>query len=184
MSNPRILPAEPPYHPEIAEELAKIMPPGIEPLKLFRTLAHNPRILQKFRLGNLLDRGSIDRRDREIVILRTCARCGAEYEWGVHVEFFANRFGITEEQIVATVNGTAEHPCWSEKDGLLIRLADELHDSSRISDDLWQALSQSWQPMQLIEFIVLAGMYHMVSFVINGIRIEREQGVIRFPAKR
>lgn len=183
MSGPRILPVEPPYEPEIAEELEQIMPPGIEPLKLFRTLAHNPRILRKIRLGGLLDRGSIDRRDREIVILRTGARCGAEYEWGVHAVYFAARFGITEEQIAATVNGTAEDPCWSEKDSLLIRMADELHDSARISDDLWQAMSENWQPPQLIELMVLAGFYHMVSFVINGARIELEEGAASFPAK-
>ncbi len=183
MSEPRIFPIEPPYEPESAEELEKIMPPGIEPLKLFRTLAHNPRVLRKFRLGSLLDRGSIDRRDREIVILRTCARCGAEYEWGVHVAFFATRFGISEEQIAATASGSAEDPCWSEKDALLIRLVDELHDSSRISDELWRALSQNWQPPQLIELIVLAGFYHTVSFVINGVQIEIEEGAARFPAR-
>jgi len=182
MSDPRILPVERPYESEIAEELEKIMPPGIEPLKLFRTLAHNPRILRKFRRGSLLDRGAIDRREREIVILRTCARCGAEYEWGVHVVFFAARFGLTENQIAATVSGTAQDSCWSANDGLLVRLVDELHDSSRISDGLWQALSESWLPSQLIEFIVLVGFYHTVSFVINGARIELEEGVPRFPA--
>ena len=182
MLEPRIIPVEPPYEPESAEELEKIMPPGIEPLKLFRTLAHNPRILRKFRQGSLLDRGSIDRRDREIVILRTCARCGAEYEWGVHVAFFATRFGINEEQIAATAKSPAEHPCWSETDALLIRLVDELHDSSQISDELWLALSQNWQPPQLIEFIVLTGFYHTVSFVINGAQIELEDGAARLPA--
>ncbi|HEV7760231.1 MAG TPA: hypothetical protein VGO78_14620 [Acidimicrobiales bacterium] len=30
-------------------------------------------------------------RDREIVIDRTCARCGCQYEWGVHVAFFGDR---------------------------------------------------------------------------------------------
>jgi hypothetical protein len=35
----RITPAEPPYEPAIAAELARIMPPGIPPLVLFRTMA-------------------------------------------------------------------------------------------------------------------------------------------------
>ena len=164
----RIPPLEPPYEPEVAEDLEKMMPPGIEPLKLFRTLAHNPRILSKFRLGNLLDRGSIDRREREIVILRTCARCGAEYEWGVHVSFFAQRFGLTPEQVTATVHGDAEDSVWTPGDSLLIRLADELHDRACISDELWKALENRWQRPQILEFIVLAGFYHTVSFVING----------------
>ena len=181
MSNPRITPISPPYQPEIAGEFEKLMPPGIAPLKLFRTIARNPRILRKFRQSNLLDRGAIDRRDREIVILRTCARCGAEYEWGVHVVFFADRFGITEAQVAATANGTAQSLCWSEKDGLLIRLVDELHDTAHISDKLWKSLSDNWESAQLIEFMTLVGAYHMVSFVINGIGVELEDGTPTFP---
>lgn len=69
MQRPRIAPLDPPYAPELAEELSRFMPPGIPPLRLFRTLAHNPRVLRKFRLGSLLDRGSLEKRDREIVIL-------------------------------------------------------------------------------------------------------------------
>jgi alkylhydroperoxidase family enzyme len=182
MNQPRISPLEPPYEPIVAEELEKIMPPGIPPLKLFKTLAHNPRILTKFRQSNLLDRGSIERQDREIVILRTCARCGAEYEWGVHVAFFAGRFGLTEAQIEATFSGSPEASCWSESQQMLIRLADELHDSADISDDLWSALSSRWEPAQIIEFMVLAGFYHTVSYVINGARIDLEDLAPRFPA--
>ena len=34
---PRIAPAEAPYEAEIATALQRIMPPGVEPLVLFRT---------------------------------------------------------------------------------------------------------------------------------------------------
>ena len=47
----------------------------MESLHLFRTQAHNPRVLQRMFAGNLLDAGAIDQRTRELVILRTCARC-------------------------------------------------------------------------------------------------------------
>lgn len=181
MPTRRIPPLEPPYAPEVAEDLEKMMPPGFAPLKLFRTLAHNPRILHKFHLSNLLDRGSVDRRDREIVILRTCARCGAEYEWGVHVAFFARRFGITEEQLVSTVHGTPEEGVWSARDAALLRLVDELHGTARIGDDLWALLAEHWEPAQILELIVLAGFYHTVSFVINGAGVDLEEGADRFP---
>ena len=117
----RIAPLTPPYDPRLATTLAAMMPPGLEPIALFRTLAHNPRILEKVRAGNLLDRGSIDRRDRELVILRTTARCGAEYEWGVHVAFFAPRVGLSDAQVAATVTAGADAPVWTPHDALLIR---------------------------------------------------------------
>ncbi|ACL05363.1 Carboxymuconolactone decarboxylase [Desulfatibacillum aliphaticivorans] len=183
MTQQRIAMVNPPYEQETKEDLEKMMPPGIEPLKLFKTIAQNPRVLKKFRKGNLLGRGSIDHRDREIVILRTCARCGSEYEWGVHTAYFAERFGISQEQIAATVHGDGQSPCWEEKDRLLIRMVDELHDSAQISDDLWNGLAAAWNPDQLVELIVLTGFYHTVSFVTNGAKVELEEFAARFPDK-
>ena len=180
MSNPRIPPLSPPYPAEIAAELTAMMPPGMEPLKLFRTLAHNPRVLHKFHLGNLLDRGAIERRDREIVILRTCARCRSEYEWGVHVTAFAERVGLTAEQVTATLHGDASDPVWSPADALLVRLADELHDTATISAASWDAMTEHWSAAQLIELLVVAGFYHTVSFVTNALAIDLEEMATRF----
>src|SRR5437868_12494449 len=103
----RLPPREPPFDLSTAEDLEKLMPPGVPPLDLFLTLAHNPRVLRRVRKGGLLDPGSITVREREIVILRTCALCGSEYEWGVHVQFFAAVAGLSPAQIAATVTGDA-----------------------------------------------------------------------------
>jgi hypothetical protein len=63
------------------------------PLKLFRTVAHNRHILDKLRSTGayLLNFGKVEALDREIVIHRTCGRCGCEYEWGVHAALFGPR---------------------------------------------------------------------------------------------
>ena len=181
MTASRLEPLDPPFDPAIATELERIMPAGVDPLKLFRTLAHNPRVLLRVFAGGLLDRGSIDLRDREIVILRTCARCGAAYEWGVHVSFFAEKAGFTEAEVAATVLGQADDPAWSARDGALVRLVDELHDTSRIGDDLWQALRQHWDAAQLVELVVLTGFYHSISFATNALGVELESYGARFP---
>jgi 4-carboxymuconolactone decarboxylase len=178
----RIPALDPPYSPEVTEDFGKLMPPGMAPLKLFRTVAHNPRVLGRMRRGGLLDKGSIAPREREIVILRTCARCGAEYEWGVHVAFFGRQAGFSDAQVRATVLGGADDPAWNDDERLLILLADELHDSAHISDALWTQLAVHWQPGQLIELMMLAGLYHAVSYLINGAGIELEANAPRFPA--
>lgn len=182
MNSPRIPPLDPPYAADVAEHFAKLMPPGLEPLRLFRTVARNPRVLGRMRRGGLLDKGSVSVRERELVILRSCARCGAEYEWGVHAAFFGAQAAFTPAQIRATVLGHADDPVWSEDEQQLLHLADELHDSAGISDALWQRLAARWQPDQLIELIMLAGLYHAVSYVINGIRIPPEANAPRFPS--
>ena len=103
----RIEPAAPPYEPAIAEALARIMPTGMEPLVLFRTMARNPRIFGKMFAGGLLDKGSLSLRQREIVIDRTTARLGCEYEWGVHVALFAARSGSARRR--------SQRPCTAHR---------------------------------------------------------------------
>src|ERR1700761_2434938 len=102
---PRIATVDPPYTPEIKAALDRIMPAGVPPLVLFTTLARNPRVFERFMAGGLLDKGSISLREREIVIDRTTARCGSEYEWGVHVAIFAQPAGLSADEIDATVTG-------------------------------------------------------------------------------
>ncbi|MCX7366521.1 MAG: carboxymuconolactone decarboxylase family protein [Alphaproteobacteria bacterium] len=96
---PRIAPAAAPYEPQIAEALERIMPPGLEPLVLFRTMARNPRVFAKMFAGGLLDKGALGLRQREIVIDRTTARLGCEYEWGVHIALFAERVKLDATQV-------------------------------------------------------------------------------------
>ena len=185
---PRIAPLEPPYAPEVHAGLRAMMPAesAIEPLKLFRTLAHNlPMSNAMQALGSyVLGRGgrTLGSRDREIVIDRVCARCGCEYEWGVHALAFGARVGLSADQIAATARGGADDPAWSERDRLLIRLVDELHDTATISDALWAALAQEWTQPQILELLLIAGWYHAISYVANGARVAHEEWALRFPA--
>jgi len=178
----RIRPVEPPYAEDVATTLESMMPPGVPPLRLFRTLAHNPRILAKIRNGNLLDRGSIERVDRELAILRTCARCGSEYEWGVHVVVFARRFGLGEDTIAGTVHWDAADPRWSEREACIVALVDALHDAAAVDDALFARVREHFETDQIVELLVLIGFYHTISFVTNALRIDLEPNAERFPA--
>jgi alkylhydroperoxidase family enzyme len=182
MTEPRLAPAPPPYPPAIEKALQALMPPGVEPLRLFRTLAHNPRVLQRFLAGGLLDKGSISLRDRELAILRTCARCGSEYEWGVHVAFFSARAGLSAEEVRATCARELPAGVFGERDCSILALCDALHERADVDDALWRRLAEELPPAQLVELIVLAGFYHTVSFATNALRIELEADAPRFPA--
>ena len=184
---PRIAPIEPPYEPGTEQQLLKWMPPGaeVEPLALFRTLMVNPELASRMRpLGaKLLGHPAIDPREREIVIHRATARAGAEYEWGVHAVAFGRPLGLTDEQLAATARGGGDDPAWSERDRLLLRLVDELHDTATVSDELWSELAAVWSPSQLLELVVCAGWYRLISQVINAAGIELEPWAERFPAR-
>ena len=182
MAMPRIAPLDPPYPPALQADFDKLMR-GAPPLSLFRTLGRNPRVLQRFMAGNLLDRGSISLRSRELMILRTCARCGAEYEWGVHVAVFGAKAQWTPAELRSSVHGGDGDPCWGREDRLVLRLADRLHDTNQVDDALWDELAAHFAPEQLIELITLAGKYHAVSYLINAIGIQHEAFAPKFPTR-
>jgi len=183
MSEARITPLESPYSEAVTAALERIMPPGVAPLVLFRTLAVNERVFLRLMAGGLLDRGSITLREREIVIDRTCARCGAEYEWGVHMAFFGARVGFTEQEIAGTCTPDPAASGFTAREQLLLRMVDELHDTARVSDPLWLALRATWNEAQLIELVALVGFYHLISFAANAFRVPLEPFSARFPAR-
>ena len=178
---PRIAPLQPPYPPEIQTEFDRIMR-GAPPLKLFRMMAGHARAWEKFRGGSLLDRGPLSLREREIVIDRTCARTGCEYEWGVHVATFAEAARLTGEQVRATVRGETSDACWSEAEQALIATVDALHDCATLSDAEFAALSAHYDEAKVFEIILLCGFYRTVSYLANGLALPLEEKAARFPA--
>ena len=174
MTTSRIAPVAPPYS-ELQEKLfASVMPEGMDPLVLFRVLARSERIFPRFMRGGVLDRGPVDIRHRELVIHRTTARCGSEYEWGVHVNAFARPLGQSDAWIHATANGSADDPAFTEAESVLVRLCDELHDTSTISEPLWSDLNEHFSDEVILELIYTVGMYHAVSFLTNGLKLGNE----------
>src|SRR5262249_29091291 len=131
--------------------------------------------------ASLLDRGPLSLREREIVIDRTCALNGCEYEWGVHVAIFAEAAQLTREEVRATVHGDAGSS-WSPAEQALIAAVDALHRRSTLSDEEFAALSAHYDEAQILEIMMLCGFYRTVSYIANGLRLPLEANAVRFPA--
>ena len=178
---PRIAPLEPPYPADIAAQFDRIMR-GAPPLMLFRVMAGHARAWEKFRGGSLLDRGPLPLRAREIVIDRTCALNGSEYEWGVHVAMFADAAQLTAEEIRATVHGDADAPCWSKAEQALVAAVDALHRRAALSAAEFADLGAHYDTDQILEIILLCGFYRTVSYLTNALDLPLEASAARFPA--
>jgi alkylhydroperoxidase family enzyme len=131
--------------------------------------------------GNLLGAdGDLAASDRELVIDRVTARLGCEYEWGVHVAFFAERVGLTADQIRSITHGSPDDPCWEIEDGAVLRLVDSLIDTANVDDVLWARAAARFTRAQLLDILLLAGWYHAVAFAANAARVPLEEGAPRF----
>jgi alkylhydroperoxidase family enzyme len=180
----RIRPLKPPYEADVAAQLAGMMPPGTEPIRLFRLFVRNlpmARAMSDWGSYELSRQLSLSLREREIVIDRTCAVTGCEYEWGVHIAFFAERAGFDAVQVRSLTHGEPTDPCWTDaRDRLLIRATDALCRHRDIDDELWSALTEAFAEPELLDLIMLCGWYQAISTFARTTRLSTEPGTPTF----
>lgn len=176
----RIEPLAEPYSEPFAQAMKELMR-GADPLVLFTTLAKHDRAWTKFSGGAMLDKGPLPLRERELVIDRTTARCGCEYEYGVHIRGFAEKAGIDAAQQVALVHGRSEDPVWSGPERTLIATVDALLAHKRLSDDEWRCLRDCYSEEQALEIVQLVSFYNSVSLICGALDLPLEPGAARFP---
>ncbi|UGA43369.1 hypothetical protein HU230_0034725 [Bradyrhizobium quebecense] len=183
----RIQPLIPPYSAEVQAEVDLLPRSWQPPFQHYGLLGRDPRLLRAYRLGSVayLDPGHITVRQREVFLLRVTGRCQNAFEWTLRVHYFADDAGLTEEQLHASVHGSADDSCWQSDDCSLIRLADELHDTATISDALWEDMQAVFSDEAILQLLLLAGHYRTNAYVSKGLRVPVESRVKRpFPVEQ
>ncbi|HEX5268346.1 MAG TPA: carboxymuconolactone decarboxylase family protein [Acidimicrobiales bacterium] len=153
---------------------------GAAPLNIFATLAHHPKVMRRSNQlgGTLLFSGSLPARDREIVILRVGWNCRSVYEFGQHTVIGA-RSGLSPEEIRALAGGDLD--AWSGQDRALVALADDLCERDCVSDATWSVLAERLGNQEMIELVVLAGYYRLISGFLNSTGVQLDPGVPGWP---
>jgi alkylhydroperoxidase family enzyme len=183
-TSPRISPQQP---EDWAEDLRPMLSadlgdqPRLGDLNIFTTLSRHPELFKTWMpfAGFLLIGGALPFADRELLILRTGYNCRSPYEWGQHVRIAIN--GGIERAVIERVAAGPDAPGWDQRQSLLLRAADELHDDARISDETWNGLAGELDERQLIELPILVGQYHLVAFMLNSLAVQPEPGLEPLP---
>lgn len=160
---------------------AEAIPEGLPPLNIFATMAKHPKLLDRFNRfgGFLLYRGLLPAREREIVILRVGWRSGSVYEFGQHT-VIGRGAGLTDEEVRRLAVDRVDD-AWSDDDRNLIELADQLCTTNKVDDALWERLSRRWNEQEVMELLVVAGFYRLVSGFLNATGVQLEQGTPGWP---
>jgi 4-carboxymuconolactone decarboxylase len=162
-------------------DLTPMTGPNGEPLNIFGTLAHHPKLLKRWLVfGNhVLAKSTLAARDRELLILRTGWRCRAPYEWAQHV-LIGRASGLTDDEIRRIADGP-DAPGWDPFDALLLRAVDELHDDSCMSEATYRAIAEHYDEPRLLDLVFTVGQYHLVSMALNTLRVQRDDDLTDFP---
>jgi alkylhydroperoxidase family enzyme len=174
----RIAPASPPYD-ELALQMFERLPKEWNPpFMMFRVLARDPRLLQRYINGaaSYLSPSHITFRQREVFLLRVTGLCRCEYEWSLRVHFFGAASGLTKLQIEATACESVDGAAWTDEDRVLLRLAEELHRTCTISDQLWAEIEPMFTAEAILQLLMIAGHYRTTAYLANSLRYQLEEG--------
>lgn len=168
----RIAPLQPPFADPLRQCFDRILPPGLLPPVLFRTVARNESLFTDMvdmgLLGKtgLLDRRALARPLRELIILRTCVAAGNDYEWNLHVKTISERMGLTPAQIADTRTPEPSSSLWGDAERAALRLVDALVGRHAVADELYAELRRHYDEATLIEMTLLTGLYTAVAMIV------------------
>ena len=163
---------------KILDAAAVIQP--APPNNLFGTLAHHPQLARRtLQLGSVfLTEGRLPPRVREIAILRTAWKTGAEYEWGQH-RLLGRQVGLTDDEITDLMTPALVGP-WTDLERHAASAVDELCDDGVIAQETWVHLVEDeagWREPELVELTLLVGYYRMLAGLMATAEIELDPGV-------
>jgi alkylhydroperoxidase family enzyme len=124
--------------------------------------------------AQLLGKGALAPRDRQLAILRVSWLCQAPYVWGEHVKH-SKRAGLSSEEIDRVTHGSTA-PGWNEHEQAILRAVEELHASAMITDATWADLAKRLNDRQLIELPVVVGQFTAVLYLQNALKIRLAPG--------
>jgi len=150
-------------------------------LNAFRVMLHNHRAAGAVAelLRTLMFRNTLNPRIRELVILRNGWRTGSEYEFCQHVRV-SRDLKISEEQILG-VRDPGNCGAYDETDRAVIRMADELLDTSEVSAETWRILQKAFPNEQLVELLLVAGFWRMIAGYLKTAKVPLDAGVSSWP---
>jgi 4-carboxymuconolactone decarboxylase len=178
----RITPLEPSeWSPEVRQWLDR-SGSGRPVAAIYRTYArHLPMDQPRTRVSeHIRQTSTLTPRMREMLIMRIGLLCRSEYEWAAHAPA-GRRTGMTDEDVRRIVKGP-ESGGGAPLDLALLRAVDELYDHDAVTDQTWSALAGGLETKQLLDVLVTAGGYRMVSMALNTLGVQLEPNALRFPA--
>ena len=180
------IPSDVPYRVVVPERERPLTVARIEPMEgsgiaIGRTFARYPKLATPRGPGSnyVNQRSNLEPRHRELLILRTGWDCQAEYEWAQHVGQVGRgrAMGLPIESLA--LGPTA--PGWDPFEAALLRAADELYRDSFVSDRTWTELSARFDQTMMINALITASNYRMVSMALNALGVQLDPGDERFP---
>ena len=160
---------------------------GLDPawgrINAFRVLLHHPPVAAAIArtLIFLLYRSKVlDRRLRELIIMRIGWRTGADYEWTQHWRI-ALELGIPEADVLGVRDWQA-HGAFGPADRAVLAATDDVLAHGMISDESWAMWTATAPSVEAtVEMVAAIGNWRLFSELLHNLDIPLEDGLASWP---
>jgi len=156
--------------------------PELRRAGVYATLANHPALFRAVGplMAHLLVGNTLTAPQREIVIVRSCLHDRGAYPYRQHVGIAADA-GVTTTTLDQL---TLEQPTIDDPtDSAIAAAVDELHRNDDITDDTWSLLTAHLEPRAVMDLIVTAGFYGLISYLLNTACTQLEPGEVQLPPR-
>lgn len=166
---PRIAPLDIDTAPEAVKQLLSPDRPNEIALVFGHAETNWPRLADL--LLSILAEQKLDKRLRELAILRVAALRGAAYEWDQHVGI-SKAAGVSDEQLRAIEAGRIEAPCFDERERLVLEATTQLAEKHTLEQPLFDRLAARLSTREVVELLLAAGIYEALAKLMNAVGLE------------
>jgi alkylhydroperoxidase family enzyme len=181
MTSPRV-PLLPVGEAKAAADEAGV-PNYMAELAIFQVLLNHPTLARVFNdlLALMLWHGKLDKRLRELAIMRIGWLTASDYEWTQHWRV-ALGLGVSADDLVGVRDWQAHNAFGSTERAVLAATDDVVRDGA-VTAETWKACASELgpDPAVLIELVTAISAWRMVSSILHSLKVPLEDGVESWP---
>ena len=159
------------------------VPDYMAELAIFRVLLNHPKLASGLNdlLARMLWQGKLDKRLRELAIMRIAWLTACEYEWSQHWRV-AQGLGVSADDL-AGVRDWQSRAEFGSAERAVLAATDDVVREGRVSAESWTACKQEFgaDHAVLVELVTAISAWRMIASILESLEIPLEDDVVSWP---
>jgi alkylhydroperoxidase family enzyme len=159
------------------------VPDYMAELAIFQVLLNHPKLACALNdlLATMLWRGKLDKRLRELIIMRIAWLTASDYEWTQHWRVARGR-GVSADDLLG-VRDWQSYRAFGPPERAVLAATDDVVRDGAVSAETWAACQHEFgaEPAVLVELVTAIGAWRMVASILHSLQVPLEEGVSSWP---
>jgi len=159
------------------------VPDYMAELAIFQVLLNHPKLACALNdlLATMLWRGTLDKRLRELIIMRIGWLTASDYEWTQHWRV-AQGLGVSADDLLGVRDWQAYQRFGPTERAVLAATDDVVRDGV-VGAESWAACQREFgaDPALLVELVTAIGAWRMVASILHSLQVPLEDGTASWP---